>query len=661
MADQSTPDTALARRLHQRILREWRATTLLLLALVFCLSWFADQTGISRLNHYIYDQLVDRAPLTTPSSDIVIVVIDESSIEELGFWPWRRTLHGQLLNQLGAARVVGFDLLFSESNPAYPHDEASLARAMEKHGRVTLPHVVDATGQVATGPVPVLKQAAAELGYINIDADSDGVLRSVMPYHKEQGSLSSMHFAAAMLRAGNNQSAAKRLLEQAPLPLNITWAGPPASFTMVPYHAVLHGHYPTTFFDHKYVLVGAWSAGLGDRFITPTSKGSTAMAGVEVLANVLNASIHDRWIRRPNTLVTALLALLPVFLAAVLCRRLSPQRAFGLCVAIIGGTLALSAGIFLSLLWWWPPAASLVGCALAYPVWSWRSQHAALNHVNAELELLQAEQPADTHRVSTTTKGQTKQSTLAAGIEQLHRTIERTRQARQRREAMLRFLSHDMRAPLNAILAVCHMAREQQQSARQNHEPEAVSTTLPQLERYAGQTLELVDGLVDLGRAEANELSLVSVDLVDQLIQCCDDIWVRAQQKSIRVSYPDNDEPAWVQGDPALLSRVWLNLLDNAVKYSEPQGHIRCRIQADEQSWLVSIEDDGQGMSAKDLERAFEPFTRLHDASADEPVSAGAGLGLAFVHTVVQRHQGQIWAKSQPGQGSTLYVRLAAT
>src|SRR5699024_4150684 len=110
--------------------------------------------------------------------DIVIVAIDDNSIQELGIWPWRRARHAEVLQQLRSARAVALDLLLSEQNPAWPADDFILAEAIRQHGRVVLPVVIGETQNPITRPLPVLARAAAGLGYIDIHADSDGVVRS---------------------------------------------------------------------------------------------------------------------------------------------------------------------------------------------------------------------------------------------------------------------------------------------------------------------------------------------------------------------------------------------------------------------------------------------------------------------------------------------------
>src|SRR5262249_5525246 len=109
--------------------------------------------------------------------------------------------------------------------------------------------------------------------------------------------------------------------------------------------------------------------------------------------------------------------------------------------------------------------------------------------------------------------------------------------------------------------------------------------------------------------------------------------------------------------DEAQLAQLAQNLLSNAVKF---RGALPPRVEVSAEpaggSWLFSVRDNGLGIPARDLERIFGGFERLHPA-AERP---GSGLGLAICKRIVERHGGRIWAESEPGRGSTFYFTLPA-
>ena len=119
------------------------------------------------------------------------------------------------------------------------------------------------------------------------------------------------------------------------------------------------------------------------------------------------------------------------------------------------------------------------------------------------------------------------------------------------------------------------------------------------------------------------------------------------------------EDCAYCMGDRALLSRAITNILGNAIKFSPEGGKLSCALSLRAESWVLVVRDQGPGISAKDQQRLFLPFERMHSHS--HPSVAGAGLGLAFVHTVVLRHGGSIEVESQEGHGAEFRLVLPRT
>ncbi|EMA47195.1 multi-sensor signal transduction histidine kinase [Halobiforma nitratireducens JCM 10879] len=121
-----------------------------------------------------------------------------------------------------------------------------------------------------------------------------------------------------------------------------------------------------------------------------------------------------------------------------------------------------------------------------------------------------------------------------------------------------------------------------------------------------------------------------------------------------------------VEGDADQLRQVFQNLLDNAVEYSgdgPPRIEVSARrvdasvgADVDDCTWVVSVSDDGIGIAPADQERIFEVFNRLH--SRDE--HPGTGIGLSLCERIVERHGGEIWVDSEPGEGTTVSFTLPA-
>ncbi len=227
--------------------------------------------------------------------------------------------------------------------------------------------------------------------------------------------------------------------------------------------------------------------------------------------------------------------------------------------------------------------------------------------------------------------------------------ITQLRASERQREDALRLLTHDMRAPQASILAVL-------ESEGKKVPPDLAR----RLERYAHQTLSLADDFVHLARAESGRFVVETFNLSEALLDAVDDLWPLADAKRIRIISDVPEAEALVTGDRALLTRALANLLGNAIKYSDERTTIEARSRIDPREIVVEIADQGRGIAATDLPKLFEPFRRLAPPEGAPAASAapGAGLGLAFVKAVVERHRGTVSATSDEGKGSVFGMRI---
>jgi signal transduction histidine kinase len=229
--------------------------------------------------------------------------------------------------------------------------------------------------------------------------------------------------------------------------------------------------------------------------------------------------------------------------------------------------------------------------------------------------------------------------------------------AERQREDALRLLSHDMRSPQASIVALVETERE-----RGALDSAAVREVMERIERYARRSLKLADDFVQLARAESQAYELQPASLAELLINACDEVWPQAHAKHIRIDTAfEADEPGWILADASLITRALVNLLNNAVKYSPSDTRILCTIRGAAQPAarvICSIRDEGYGIALEDQADLFAPFRRFH--TVQQPEVSGAGLGMAFVKTVVERHGGDIHVESAPGRGTTLTMSLPA-
>ncbi|RQS65219.1 CHASE2 domain-containing protein [Burkholderia sp. Bp8963] len=225
--------------------------------------------------------------------------------------------------------------------------------------------------------------------------------------------------------------------------------------------------------------------------------------------------------------------------------------------------------------------------------------------------------------------------------------------AERQREEALHLLSHDMRSPQSSILALVEIERQRVQS-------DDVRGLLARIERYAHRALSLADEFVQLARAESQVYQLEATSFVDVLIDACDEVWPQAQAKRIRIDTDVGNEMGWVHADRSLITRAFVNLLNNAVKYSPADTVIVCTLTVEHASkrMFCTIRDQGYGIAPEDQRHLFERFKRFH--AGERPEISGSGLGMAFVKTVVTRHGGSVSVDSKVGVGTAVTVALPA-
>ena len=741
---------ALSARLpHDRALLEWIGVCLLTVTLAIAATT-SDMTR--RVDGIVFDALAS-ATRGQPSAEIVIVGIDDRSLEALGRWPWPRELHARLIDRLddAGARAVAYDILFPEPASSDP----VLAEALRRAGTVHLPLAVDPLGEdgrlvEVIEPTPELKSAAAGLGHVNLFPDPDGVVRR-MPLTLRAGEQHWSHLMLSLLGttalevvpAAERKSAATGSGLIAEDPVLLRWRGSPGSFRTVSFVDVLRGETPEAVFAGRIVLVGMTASGEGDRYVTPLSGEGGLSPGVELQATLLNTLLAGDWLREAGLPFRLALALLPlgVALAAYLFLRpgLTLLTVVGLvCLVLVASGAAMTVGGM-----WLPPSAAVLGLLLSWPLWSWRRLAAASAYMRTELETFERSGDAlDLRTTSADVVGRQVEA-MKTALQQLRdlrhfigdtlqnlpdatlvfdaggrlvlfntaadrllgdvlsvrrdprpmfdllgasdvtdlplgevqardgrflnvsesplmtgegvcagRVVRLTdvsemRLAQLQRERALQLLSHDMRAPQVAILALLEQAREN---------PAALEHR--SVENNARRTIDLADSFIQLARAENQPLGCDVFDLRDIVVEAIDSLWPIARRRDLQLVTSGTGRPRLVQGDRHLVARALSNLIDNAVKFSPQGATVRVAlgsVAADgDRRVTATIEDEGSGVPAETRPRLFEPFGRGQDSGS------AVGLGLALVHAVAVRHGGSVTYSDRKRGGARFVIALPA-
>jgi len=219
-------------------------------------------------------------------------------------------------------------------------------------------------------------------------------------------------------------------------------------------------------------------------------------------------------------------------------------------------------------------------------------------------------------------------------------------------ESERRFISdasHELRTLLGILKAQIGLALSRPRTA------ETLSQMLRAMENDVDRMTRLVETMLRLTRAEATPLRFQSVDLGDLLAGLVTQMQPLAAERHIILSLTARSG-ARISGDPDQLVQLFLNLLDNAVKYTPDAGKVAVRLQQNQQEWRIDIQDSGVGIAPEPLSHLFDRFYRVDTSRTRE--TGGFGLGLPIAQAIARQHGGHISVQSQVGTGSTFSVFL---
>lgn len=208
--------------------------------------------------------------------------------------------------------------------------------------------------------------------------------------------------------------------------------------------------------------------------------------------------------------------------------------------------------------------------------------------------------------------------------------------------------AHELRTPLTVIKTKIEVFRK-----RPSHTTDEYETLLNTIESHTRRLSILVKDLLDLTSIDAVE-SEQHISLKDILQNVVDELSTLAASKDIALAF--SGEECQVAGNESLLHRVFYNLIENAIKYNQVGGCVNIRLVHKKSQAVISIADTGTGIPKEERELIFEPFYRVDKSRSRQ--MGGAGLGLATVKAIVDKHKGQILVEDNPGGGSIFTVTI---
>ena len=230
-------------------------------------------------------------------------------------------------------------------------------------------------------------------------------------------------------------------------------------------------------------------------------------------------------------------------------------------------------------------------------------------------------------------------------------TEEKIQNERQNRE-LVSNISHDLKTPITAIKGYVEGIMD------------GVADTPEKMDRYiktiytkANDMNRLINELTYYSGIDSNRIpyNFHRINLADFFEDCVEDVGLDLESKNIELNYSNLVDPSTrIIADPEQLKKVIDNIVGNSIKYMDkPKGVINIRILDEVDSVRVEIEDNGKGISTKDLGKIFERFYRT-DASRNSS-TGGSGIGLSIVKKIIEDHGGYIWATSKDGEGTCLH------
>jgi signal transduction histidine kinase len=684
-------------------------TPLILPATIVAVVAFGITLLLSNLSFFVFMELKGldllfalRGPLPPPDP-IVIVAIDEPSMAEIGQqWPWPRSLHARLIQQLNkaGAKVIGFDILFAE--PSEPAEDEELARILRGNSNVVLVSALSMVNDplfrhtIRIDPIPAFRDTAT-VGSPLVSIDMDGTVRRARLLAPDLPS-----FALQVVRRylGNPMpgtaaaTEAKRLKQRDFLQeVLIDYVGPPKTIRTVSYYQALNYErmLPPGIFAGKIVLVGRLLEAIpepqrlsGDTFLTPFSWGAgSPSAGVEIQANIISDVLEGKFVTELGKPGQLILLLALIVAASLLVARLRPVIALIVTVMLAGLSITVAYAVFTKMNVWIPIAAGILALALVYgghllarTLLAERERRRLLEDINRDLEARIAER---TQELSTANQElQQRHQEIEAAYQDLARTQEQL--VHSEKMASLGLLvagvAHELNNPISYVHSNLDFIEEYterlagiietHENANPSHGQERLGgdelkkvvnleTTLKTLRELIASCKEGTERVkkivLDLRMfSRTDDVGLVLVDLHEG-IESTLNLLAKHYKNRITVHRDYGNLPL-VECYPSQINQVFMNLLQNAAQAIPNRGDVWIKTVSDGNWARIMIRDNGIGIPEDHLSRIFDPFFTT------KAVGTGTGLGLSISYGIIEKHGGKIRVESKIHEGTEFTVEL---
>jgi signal transduction histidine kinase len=237
---------------------------------------------------------------------------------------------------------------------------------------------------------------------------------------------------------------------------------------------------------------------------------------------------------------------------------------------------------------------------------------------------------------------------------ELSSALEEVKTASKRKTDFVSSVTHELRTPLTSIKGYAAILLSEKLGAL----PEQLKERLEKINRHSDELAQFVNDLLDISRIESGRVSMKqeSCDLKHIIEEAADLLSVILKERQIEFSLDVPGDIKSVFADYSQIKRVFINLINNAIKFTPAQGKITAKCHSLDNQVQVDVSDTGCGIPEQALEKIFEEFYRV-DNDINQQVK-GTGLGLTLVRNIIEAHKGKVWVKSKVGSGSTFSFTL---
>ena len=239
---------------------------------------------------------------------------------------------------------------------------------------------------------------------------------------------------------------------------------------------------------------------------------------------------------------------------------------------------------------------------------------------------------------------------------QLTLALEAVKKLSKRKSDFISSVSHEIRTPLTSIKGYAAILL----AGKLGTVPDEIKNRLEKINNHSDELVHMVNDLLDISRIESGKVDIKteSLDLKVIIAKIADLLSEQLKAKNITFTSNITDNCQKILADRSQIERVFINLVGNALKFTPENGKINISARSENKIVQIDVQDSGFGIPQEAQEHLFEEFYRV-DNVINQNVK-GTGLGLSLVKHIIEAHQGKIWLKSKPGEGTTFSFTLKA-